>query len=112
MGATRLAIYLVGLVIVVLAAWVFLTQTPIGKSVPATVAIAIILLLVGVGVMASARSVNDSRYTRRVTSDTMGAPATRVYDTRGPAYGDRTVVEREVAPPASGETVYEERRFD
>jgi thiol:disulfide interchange protein len=96
MGTARLAIYLVGLVVVVAAVWVFLTQTAVGRSVPAGMALAIILLLVGIGVMASARSINDRRVTSRVTHD---APL-------GPRY----------APPAeyeaSGETVVEERRYD
>jgi thiol:disulfide interchange protein len=95
MGTARLAIYLVGLVIVVAAVWVFLTQTAVGRSVPAGLALAIILLLVGIGVMASARSINDRRVTSRVVHD---AP---------PAYGR---VDRDIS--VEGETVVEERRYD
>lgn len=113
MGYSRLAIHLVGLVVVVLAAWIFLTQTPVGKALPYSVALALILLLVGIGVMASASSINDARYSRRVVRDNLGGPAVterRVYNT-GPAYG--TTTERIVdQPPATGETVVEERRLD
>ena len=115
MGATRIAVYLVGLLLVVGAAWVFLTQTDVGRMVPAGVGLALILLLVGIGIMASAKSINDSRSTHRVVHESVGGmgPAAvgppPVYDTRyaaGPAVGpyDRRVVE--------GETVVEERRFD
>lgn len=103
MGAARLAIYLIGLLAVVAAAWILLTQTPLGDSIPSGVAIALILLIVGIGVMASAKSVNDTRTTRRVVHDGPGyvapPPAGGVYDTRYEA-------------PYSGETVVEERRFD
>jgi uncharacterized YccA/Bax inhibitor family protein len=106
MGATRLALYLVGLVIVVAAAWVFLTQTPYGRAVPGSLALVLILLLVGIGVMAAANSVNDTRVTRRVVRE--GAPgyvgARRVYGTR---YADD-----DLEPPVTGETVVDERRFD
>src|SRR5438552_18315293 len=109
MGTARLAIYLVGLVVVVAAVWVFLTQTSVGRQVPAGLALAIILLLVGVGVMASARSINESRSTRRVVHD---------YGT-GPAYVHRTYVPPPPAydavappPPADGETIVDERRYD
>lgn len=114
MGSIRIAVYLIGLVLVVTAAWIFLTQTDVGRTVPTGVALALILLLVGIGVMASAKSINDSRYTRRVVHDSVNAP--RTYDTRygayppagpamGPAVGpyDRVV---------EGETVVEERRYD
>jgi len=109
MGTARLAIYLVGLVVVVAAAWVFLTQTAVGRTVPAGVALAIILLLVGVGVMASARSINESRSTRRVVHDYAGSPTyvDRTYVPPAPAY--ETVV-----PPAVGsdETIVDERRYE
>lgn len=112
MGYARLAVYLTGLLVVVLAAWVFLTQTPVGDSIPAGVALAIILLLVGVGVMASAKSINDTRYSRRIVHDTDAPPATyttrRTYDA-APGAVDRT---RVVNEPATGETYVEERRFD
>ncbi|MEA3198998.1 MAG: hypothetical protein QOE90_426 [Thermoplasmata archaeon] len=110
MGATRLALYLVGLVIVVVAAWVFLTQTPVGRQVPSSLALVLILLLVGIGVMAAASNINESRVTRRVVRE--GAPGyvappayeRRVYDTRyAPGY---------VEPPVDGETIVDERRFD
>ena len=112
MGATRIAVYLVGLLLVVVAAWVFLTQTDVGRTVPAGVGLALILLLVGIGVMASAKSINDSRISRRVVHDTTGP---RVYDTRyaGPAAGP--VVGPAVAPydrVVEGETYVEERRYD
>ena len=120
MGYTRLLVYLVGLILVVMAAWIFLTRTPLGASIPSSVALAIILLLVGIGVMASAKSINDARYSRRIVQD--GGPAvppvntypggttTRVYDR--PA--TETVVDRTrvVNEPVSGETYVEERRWD
>ena len=108
MGTSRLAVYLVGLVVVVAAVWVFLTQTPVGQAIPSGVALALILLLVGIGIMASARSLNDRRSVHRVVHDgpTVGAPPARVYDTRYTRYEDAAV------PPAHGETVVEERRFD
>ena len=119
MGYTRLLVYLVGLILVVTAAWIFLTQTPLGSAIPSGVALAIILLLVGVGVMASAKSINDARYSRRVVHDgdapappvnTYAGTTTRVYDR--PATG--TVVDRTrvVNEPVSGETYVEERRWD
>lgn len=115
MGYTRLLVYLVGLVVVVLAAWLFLTQTPVADVLPAGVALAIVLLLVGIGIMASARSINDARYSRRVHRDDLGraggAAYTRVYDTGAP----RDVVvdrARVVDEPVSGDTIVEERRWD
>lgn len=106
MGATRIAVYLVGLLLVVAAAWVFLTQTDLGRSVPTGFAIALILLLVGIGVMASAKSINDSRYLRRVVHDAP-VPPPRVYDTAYEArYGTAPAV------PPDGETIVEERRYD
>lgn len=74
MGLARLAVYLTGLLLVVAAAWVFLTQTSLGESLPAGVALAVILLLVGIGVMASAKSINDHRETRRVVHEGGVAP--------------------------------------
>jgi len=109
MGTARLAIYLVGLLAVVAAAWVFLTQTALGKQVPAGLALAIILLLVGIGVMASARSINDQRRVSRVVHE--GGP----YYTGPPSapYVERDVVRRDAyVPPADQETVVEERRYD
>lgn len=113
MGATRIAIYLVGLTLVVVAAWVFLTQTDVGRAVPAGLALALILLLVGIGVMASARGINDSRSVHRVVHESSGVAGPRVYDTRYGAYGAAP------PPPAApydrvveGETVVEERRYD
>jgi thiol:disulfide interchange protein len=110
MGATRIAIYLVGLLLVVGAAWVFLTQTDAGRSVPAGVGVALILLLVGIGVMASAKSINDSRVSRRVVHDSSTGP--RTYDTRyaGPATGP--VVGPSTGPYVENETYVEERRYD
>lgn len=117
MGATRIAVYLVGLALVVFAAWIFLTQTDVGRSVPAGLGLALILLLVGIGVMASAKSINDSRYTRRVVHDNVAAGGPRVYDTRygyGPGYN--AGVPPPVAPYGDriveGETIVEERRLD
>lgn len=115
MGYTRLLVYLVGLILVVTAAWIFLTQTPVGNVVPSGVALAIILLLVGIGIMASAKSINDARYSRRVIRDGPTAPV-NTYATRraygpmgGEAVVDRTTVVNE---PVSGETYVEERRWD
>lgn len=114
-----MAIYLVGLFIVVAAAWIFLTQTPVGATIPAGVALAIILLLVGVGVMAAARAMDDGGFYRRRV----------VHDGPGPGYGAgyvapatpaSRVVEREtvstapgavVYQPGTSETVVEERRY-
>lgn len=118
MAFTRMAIYLVGLFIVVAAAWIFLTQTPVGATIPAGVALAIILLLVGVGVMAAARAMDDGGfYRRRVTHDGPG-PGYGAGYVAPPATTTR-VVEREtvgtpntvVYEPGSTETVVEERRF-
>lgn len=90
MGLARLAVYLVGVLLVVAAAWVFLTQTELGESIPASIALAVILLLVGIGVMASAKSINDRTETRRVVHEGTVAPG--------------------YVPPTSGTNVYEERR--
>jgi hypothetical protein len=109
MGTARLAVYLIGLLVVVAAVWVFLTQTPWGRTVPASVALALILLLVGIGVMASARSINDTRSTRRVVHDYASAPAyvdTPRYVPPAPAY------ETVVPPVGETETVVDERRYD
>ena len=120
MGYARLGLYIAGLIVVVLAAWVFLTQTEVGRVVPGGVALALILLLVGIGVMASAKSINDSRVTRRVAHDGgIGATTTRTYETGAPpvapTYGASTIERRTTydtpaVPP--GETVVEERRYD
>jgi thiol:disulfide interchange protein len=109
MGTARLAVYLVGLILVVAAVWVFLTQTAPGRQVPPGLALAIILLLVGIGVMASARSVNDQRSVRRVVHE--GGP----YYAGPPAtpYVEREVVrDGAYVPPVDRETVVEERRYD
>lgn len=112
MGTTRLALYLIGLLVIVTAVWVGLTQTPLGRQVPGSVALVLILLIVGIGVMASARNINESRRTRRVVHD---GPA-RPYDTRyaaappPPAAG--YVAREYVAPPVEGETIVDERRYD
>ena len=116
MGYSRLAIYLVGLVVVVLATWIFLTQTPVGQAIPFGVALALILLLVGIGIMASASSINDARYSRRVVRDNMGGgpglTERRVYNTGPNTYvGDRVVEERTAIAP-HGETIVEEKRLD
>jgi len=100
MGYARLSIYIVGLLLVVAAAWIFLTQTPIADDIPAGVALAIILLLVGLGVMVSASAMNDTFYSRR-----------RVSHDTGPAAGPTYVPPQTYAPPSSGETVVEERRY-
>lgn len=98
MGLARLAVYLTGLILVVGAAWVFMTRTEVGASLPAGIALAIILLLVGIGVMASARNLNDRTETRRVVREGGPAPG-------APLPGDREVVrERDV--------VYDERRYE
>lgn len=109
MGYARLALYIVGLIVVVMAAWIFLTQTPIKNNVPAGVSLAIILLLVGIGVMAGARSMDDTfSYRKRVVRDadyTQGpmAPGTTYV---APQPGNR------VQPgSSSNETVIEERRY-
>lgn len=107
MGYARLALYLIGLMVVVAAAWIFLTETPIGETVPSGVAFAIILLLVGIGIMAGARSMDDTFTTRR-----------RVV--RDSDYADRpgyvaptstTVVNPPGAYDTTRETVVEERRY-
>lgn len=114
MGTTRLAIYLVGLAVVVVAAWILLTQTPLGGIIPGGVAVALILLLVGIGVMASAKSINDSRVSRRVVHNNVGGPVagTRTYDTRGPGYVERTTTTAAYDQPAVGETYVEDRRLE
>lgn len=103
MGTTRLAIFLVGLVVVAVAAWVFFTQSELGNRVPFGIAIALILLLVGVGVMASARSINERTSTQRV-----------IHEGTAPAVIDRRVssYQPSYAPPTEGssETRVEERR--
>ncbi|MFA5861459.1 MAG: hypothetical protein WDA16_07160 [Candidatus Thermoplasmatota archaeon] len=112
MVATRLTLYLVGLVVIVAAVWVALTMTPLGRQVPSSVALVLILLVVGIGVMASARNINESRRTSHVVHDgTMPPVATgRVTGTR---YAPPGYVEREtyVEPaPVSSETIVDERR--
>lgn len=102
MAYTRFILYMVGLLIVVAAAWIFLTQTPLGDNIPAGVALALILLLVGLGVMAGARAMDDTFYSRRRRV---------VHDADTTA---RTTTYREpVAPPATGATdeIIEERRY-
>lgn len=118
MAYTRFLLYMVGLLIVVAAAWIFLTQTPLGDNVPAGVALALILLLVGIGVMAGARAMDDTFYSRRrrVTHDAgyvapPAAPATRTTTYHEPAH--TTTYHEPVVPPATGGTdeVVEERRY-
>lgn len=113
MGYTRLLLYIVGLLIVVAAAWIFLTQTPVGDAVPAGVALALILLLVGVGVMAGARAMGDTTYSRRRVvhdADPVAPPPARTTTYHEPA---RTTTYRDPAPPSTGGTteVVEERRY-
>ena len=110
MGATRLAITMAGLVVVVAAVWILLTQPPFSANISPPIALAIILLLVGIGVMAAARSVNDTFASRRVVHDG-GGFGPRTYETRAP-YAERRTYEGDYAPPASGETIIEERRYD
>lgn len=98
-----MSIYIVGLLLVVAAAWIFLTQTPFADDVPTGVALAVILLLVGLGVMVSANALDDTFYRRRVVRDldhAGGAPAAG-YVAPASTY----------VPPRSGETVVEERRY-
>ncbi|HUR70137.1 MAG TPA: hypothetical protein VM370_12910 [Candidatus Thermoplasmatota archaeon] len=117
MGFARLTLYIIGLIVVVMAAWIFLTQTPIAKTIPAGVALAIILLLVGIGVMAGARAMDDTYTTRRrVTHDAdyvhgPVAPGTTAYVPPATSYQPPATV---YTPPtqAGGETTtIEERRF-
>lgn len=106
MGYARLALYMLGLIIVVAAAWIFLTQTPIADDIPVGVSLALVLLLVGVGVMAGARAMDDTFYSRRRVvreGDYAAPPATAARTTA--TYRD------DVVPPASGETIVEERRY-
>lgn len=117
MGYTNLAVYLVGLLVVVVAAWIFLTQTPIAGAIPGGVALALILLLVGIGIMASARSVRESRHLRRVSYDGPGVGPARERVVERETYPARSVErvhDRSDAypPPASGQTVVEERRYE
>ena len=116
MGTTRLTIYLVGLVVIVAAAWVFLTQTTLGRAIPAGIALTLILLLVGVGVMASARNINESRRTRRVTQDFAGTPGyaePRYVVPPPPVYGAVATQPPPVPPPSGdSETIIDERRYD
>ena len=112
MGYARLAIYVIGLMIVVMAAWIFLTQTPLGETIPAGVALAMILLLVGIGVMAAARSIDDTFYSRRrvVRDDGVGANVAPGYV--APGYvAPGTVVNPPTTYDTTRETVIEERRF-
>jgi hypothetical protein len=107
MGYAKLAVYLLGLIVVVAAVWIFFTQTPWGQTVPASIALVLILLLLGLGIMASARSINDRRSVSRVVREgragpAVAPPATRVYDTRYDA--TPAVVDED--------TVVEERRYD
>lgn len=105
MGYAKLALYLIGLMVVVAAAWVFLTETPVREEVHPGIALAIILLLVGLGIMVGARSMDDTFVARR-----------RVV--RDSDYGDGSYAPRSgatvVNPPESStsrETVVEERRY-
>jgi len=105
MGYAKLALYLVGLIVVVAAAWIFLTETPVREDVPPGVALAIILLLVGIGIMAGARSMDDTFISRRrVVHDADYGDATYA-----PRAGTTTVVN----PPTetTRETIVEERRY-
>lgn len=91
MGFARLALYITGLLIVVGAAWIFLTQTEVGQQLPGGLALALILLIVGIGVMASARSIDDRRATRTVTYE--GSPDAYAPMDRTVAPGRARIVE-------------------
>lgn len=106
MGYTRLAIYLGGVAILVLAAWVLLTQTGIADVIPVGVVIAVMLLIVGIGVIAASRSVDDRRFTRRVVHD--GSPMEPGRRVVHRTYEDD--VDTTYAEPR--ETIVEERRYD
>lgn len=62
--AARLAIYVVGLLFVLAAAWVFLTQTSARASAPGGIPLAILLLVVGIGIMASTQAMARRRARR------------------------------------------------
>ena len=115
MAFARLMLYMVGLLIVVAAAWIFMTQTPVGDAIPAGVALAIILLLVGVGVMAGARAMDDTFYSRRrrVTHDAdYAAPPATARTTTYHEPARTTTYTQPTAPPVGGTSeVVEERRF-
>ena len=63
----------------------------------------------GAGCCAAAGSINDRRSVSRVYHDNVGGPA---YCAPPPVAGTREYVERDYVPPASGETIVDERRYD
>lgn len=113
MGFAKLALYLIGLLVVVAAAWIFLTQTPVSDVISPGVALAVILLIVGIGVMVSANAIDD-RFTRRRVTHEGGDYVAPGY-VAPPAATTRTTTYHEggtyVEPPRSGETITEERRY-
>jgi multisubunit Na+/H+ antiporter MnhC subunit len=52
----RLAVYLVGLVLVLAAVWLLLTQTAIAAFIPMTLIVVAMLLILGFGVMRGAEA--------------------------------------------------------
>lgn len=96
--ATRpvsLAVYFVGLIVVLAAFWVLFTQTGLEEFIPMTVAIALVLLIVGIAVMASSDRFSPSR---------RAAVGTVVRE-------DRVVRDRIAPETQSYERVEEERRW-
>lgn len=59
MALLRLALYVIGLALVVTAAWLFTAGVPRADELSAKIALALMLLLVGIGIMASVRAFEE-----------------------------------------------------
>lgn len=86
---TRILAYVVGLAIVVAGIYVLFTQTPLADYIPAGVVLAIVLLVIGLGVMMLSTSFTGPRaiVTDRTVERTVPAvPTTRPYTEREVVY--------------------------
>lgn len=89
---SSLVVYLIGLVLILAAVWVIFTQTELADYIPASVAVAVVLLIVGIAVMASSdRFATRGRTTtieeRHVSGPPPGTPRAE-YEQREVRYDD------------------------
>jgi hypothetical protein len=59
--AMRLIVWIVGLALVIAAAWVLWTMTAVSELVPWGVFVAVVLVILGVGIMGAANQIRGER---------------------------------------------------
>lgn len=63
---TKFAVYMIGLLLVVAAGYVLLTQTGVSAYVPAGIILVALLLLLGLGIMGGSQRIDNSTPTREI----------------------------------------------